>query len=719
MRYFKYRLFQVIWMLSVFIFSNLNAQVLSNTGVILTVMSGTSAGNIGAVNNNSGTISNGGTISVLGNLTNGGNLSGNGLLNIGGNLSNSGTFTAGSGTVNFNGIAAQTISPLSFNNLTISNSTADCLAAGSLIINGTLSLPVGNLVIGSNVLTFQTGNTPITRVAGTLTTGSGSSLVFGTAGNTGGAAFTIPAGIFITAPVLDNLTVNRINNLTLGNQLISLRGNLLCNGPLITNDKLVFLADATKTAMIDGAGTGTVFGNVTMQGYLPSGYGYKYLSSPFQAATVNELAAEVNLAAPFPTVYSYDQSLLSAGWVKYINPAGILNPLEGYAVNFGVASAPKIIDMTGVVNNSLVSKVLFNNNNLYTLGFSLVGNPYPSPINWNTGAGWIKTNIDNALYFFNASTTDQYGGTYSSYVNGISSDGGISSNIIPAMQGFFVHVTNGTFPVSGSLTINNAARTNLFPSAKILKGKGDLLSSTTANFRQSDVSDSKIMLRLQAAYEQGSLVSDPAVIYFDDVATKKFDKEYDALKLMNTDKAVPNLYTISSDALNLSINALPTSTDSVSTIPVGIKTEQSGFVNFSVSHLNSLPYGLKVYFQDAQAKQLHDLRLDPNYRVQLIAGKFDNRFSLLFSLKDIDTQTFFQNSLSAFYSNGKLVYQLKGIQPNSKGSVLVSNVGGQILNRSNFTGTDSHEIQLVLIPGIYIISTSTENGRLSKKIVVN
>ena len=227
------------------------------------------------------------------------------------------------------------------------------------------------------------------------------------------------------------------------------------------------------------------------------------------------------------------------------------------------------------------------------------------------------------------------------------------------------------------------------------------------------------MLRMQAAYEQASIVSDPAVIYFDDVATEKFDKEYDALKLMNTDKAVPNLYTISSDALNLSINALPGSTDSVSTIPVGIKTEQSGIVNFSVANLNSIPYSLKVYFQDAQTRQIHDLRLDPNYRVQLNAGKFDNRFSLLFSLKDIDVQTYFQNSLSAFYSNGKLTYQLKGFVPNSKGSLIVSNIGGQVLNRSNFTGSDTHEIQLVLIPGIYIISTSTENGRLSKKLVVN
>ena len=104
--------------------------------------------------------------------------------------------------------------------------------------------------------------------------------------------------------------------------------------------------------------------------------------------------------------------------------------------------------MTGVVNNGNFSVTLYNHDNLYTKGFNLVGNPYPSPIDWNA-AGWTKTNIDNALYFFKASTTDQYGGTYSSWIGGISNDGSANMNIIPSMQGFFIHVTDGAFPVTG------------------------------------------------------------------------------------------------------------------------------------------------------------------------------------------------------------------------------------------------------------------------------
>jgi len=155
----------------------------------------------------------------------------------------------------------------------------------------------------------------------------------------------------------------------------------------------------------------------------------------------------MDLASSWPMFYRYDESRTSSGWVSYSAGTLPLVPLEGYAVNFGSVTAPHTADVTGEVNNGSVSVTLFNNNNAYTKGFNLAGNPYPSPVDWNA-AGWTKTGIDNALYFFRTSTTDEYGGTYSSYVNGISSDG-VADNIIPSMQGFFVHVSDGTYPVTG------------------------------------------------------------------------------------------------------------------------------------------------------------------------------------------------------------------------------------------------------------------------------
>ncbi len=205
--------------------------------------------------------------------------------------------------------------------------------------------------------------------------------------------------------------------------------------------------------------------------------------------------------------------------------------MQGYAANFGSVSAAKTVDITGVVNNGNLSITLYNHDSTYTKGFNLVGNPYPSPINWDAASGWTKTNIDNALYYFKAGTTDQYTGTYSTYINGISSDG-LATNIIPSMQGFFVHVSNGAFPVTGTLGITNNVRTN------------DL----THAFLKSMKADTLPLLRISAGFADNGTPFDPAVIYFDSSATQLFDKNLDALKLMNTDILVPNLYSLTSDS---------------------------------------------------------------------------------------------------------------------------------------------------------------------------
>jgi len=180
---------------------------------------------------------------------------------------------------------------------------------------------------------------------------------------------------------------------------------------------------------------------------------------------------------------------------------------------------------TGEVNNGSVAVTLYNNNNTYTKGFNLVGNPYPSPVDWNA-AGWTRTGIDNALYFFRTSTTDEYGGTYSSYVNGISSDG-VADSIIPSMQGFFVHVSDGTYPVTGVLGATNSVRVN----------------NQSHIFFKSSLSANRFLIRLTAAFTDDAASADPMVVYFDDDAAVAFDRELDALKLFNTDMMVTNLFS--------------------------------------------------------------------------------------------------------------------------------------------------------------------------------
>jgi hypothetical protein len=450
-------------------------------------------------------------------------------------------------TLGFNGSSAQslTASHLMDNrafNLNISN-TADAVLSDDLTVENTLSLSTGIFDISGTILSFVNGNTPLSRSSGLLAANAGTSLVFGLPGESGGNAFTLPNGLFTSDPEINNITINRDNPLTLGNQMISVRGIVLVsNGVLNTANNLTLLSRADQTALIDGSGNGEITGNVTMQRYLPNGFGYKYVSSPFQNASVGGFAAEIDLTADFPTFYRYEENRDATGWVTYVDPAGMLIPMAGYAANSGTSTVPKTLSLTAGVNNGAMAPVaLYNRDKTYTKGFNLVGNPYPSPIDWDAVNGWTRSNIDNAIYYFDAGTTDQYTGTYSTYINGISSNG-TATNVIASMQGFFVHVSDGAYPVSGSFGMDNRVRVNNLSPA-FHKNTDDLY---------------RPVIRLSAGFEESSSHSDPLVIYFDETATSGFENELDAIKLNNTDPGVPNFYALSEEGQRLSIGAWPT-----------------------------------------------------------------------------------------------------------------------------------------------------------------
>lgn len=150
-----------------------------------------------------------------------------------------------------------TSNPVVLNNFSVERINQLSLGDQSLVINGSLNLTQGVFNIGTNNLTFQNGNTPITRGTGTLTVSTSSDITFGTTGNTGGAAFAIPSGTFTaTTPSIANLSVNRDNSLTLGNQNINLNNNLnLLGGELNDNgNTITVLGNITGTATHSGTG---------------------------------------------------------------------------------------------------------------------------------------------------------------------------------------------------------------------------------------------------------------------------------------------------------------------------------------------------------------------------------------------------------------------------------------------------------------------------------
>jgi hypothetical protein len=351
--------------------------------------------------------------------------------------------------------------------------------------------------------------------------------------------------------------------------------------------------------------------------------------------------------------------------------------------------------MTGVVSNHTISATLYNHNQPYTQGFNLVGNPYPSPIDWDAGTGWTRTNIDDAVYYFNASDTNQYTGIYASYINGISSDG-IANNIIAATQGFFVHVSDGTYPVSGTLSMDNSVRVN----------------NQLPMFHKPE-GDSPPLLRLSAHFTNSTSTSDAMVIYFDDAATMEFEKEYDALKLMNTDANTPSIYSFSQDAERLSINGMSEPKDSTTVIPLGLQSAKSGDLIIEAANMDEVPPELHIYFADAETGKIESLTSNSQYIFHINEGTFENRFSLLFSKKDVVTFGAQEKMKAYAYGKNLFVYTTSEVT-----DLVIYNSLGQIMLRTELHDAGYHEISTLLFSGIYVVNLLSNNDRYSKNIFI-
>jgi IS1 family transposase len=496
----------------------------------------------------------------------------------------------------------------------------------------------------------------------------------------------------------NNLAISAGSITTLSSPGNSLIGILKTDGTFDAAGNLTLISTNAQTALIDGSGSGNISGTVIMQQYLPSGFGYHYISSPFSSATVNQFSDEVDIGSSFPPLYYYNENKSSAGWENYSNPVNPLQPFHGYALNFGSIALPITVDMEGEVNNSSYSLTLYNNNQTYTQGFNLLGNPYPSPVNWDA-PGWSHTNIDNAIYYFNPSTNDQYGGTYSSYVNGISSDG-IANGIISSMQGFFVHVSDGSYPVTGNISINNNARVN----------------SLTPVFHKNSRDD--IIIRICAGFADRNTKCDPLVLYFFGNTIKKFDKQHDALKIENTDRNVPNIYGLTTDMRKLSVYSLPAVSDScLLLVPVGLTTKIDGKLRLGLSGLENFPDDLILYLKDTETGKYYDLKKLEYPEFYLSSGIYNDRFYLIISKGepyDMPDKT----QIYYAFSHGNTISVYCESPHDIISKLEIINVTGHIVWQNNIHGSGLHRFSVHITPGLYIIKIKSIYGAYTRKIVL-
>ncbi len=541
-------------------------------------------------------------------------------LTLTGNLTINGTYTS-AGTLVFGGVSAQTISgaaatTTNFNSITV-NSGATLTAPTALTVLGTLQNN-GTFTAGTGTVTFSSAAS-----AATAQISGSSSLTF--------YNLTVANGTAATDLINENSAgVNLTNILNAGAATFDTDGaaNNRTFTLLSTGDKPS--VDASIAALTSATPTSQLPGQITVQRFLSkigvSAYNYQVWRDI--SAPVNSTVADlINSAKPsglyLPvtgsfsgastvsgasgnSLFSYAENTttdtngdgvvdLNDGFTGFptSTSATAFTAGQGYSI-FIFGSDPPVsttgnakFDLTGLANAGSislpVSYTAARSTTVYNDGWNLVGNPYPSTIDWKAASGWTKTNINDAIYMDDYSTSNP---VFASYVNGVGTNGG--TQYIGTGQGFWVKA-NAASPV---LTISESVK---------------VAGTQTTIFRQAAPQN---MLRV--TLQTSDNLRDETVIYFTDSASVGFDPKYDALKL-NNQYGYLNLSTLGVSQDKYAINALPPFSTCSQTVQLNVSDVTTGTYNLLFSDFATMSSSIQIQLKDNFSQTVVDARQTTSY----------------------------------------------------------------------------------------------------------
>jgi hypothetical protein len=271
------------------------------------------------------------------------------------------------------------------------------------------------------------------------------------------------------------------------------------------------------------------------------------------------------------------------------------------------------------------------------------------------------------------------------------------------MQGFFVHVSDGTFPVAGTLGLDNSVRIN---------------NQAHAFLKSAEATD-RFLVRATASFTDDTTSSDPTVICFINGSQPYFDNGFDALKLINTDMLVANFYSVLAGGARLSINSLPDQTDTALIVSMGLRTFRDGEISFKIKDVENPPPGLKIYLRDKLTGANINMLLNKDYRVSLLAGDYNDRFYLAF-LKSItginDPEA--PSVIFTAYASAGIIKATVNTLAGKYGVITVNDLNGRPLFIKKVYETGFLEFDPGVRQGIYIISFLTGNYSSSIKLAL-
>lgn len=471
----------------------------------------------------------------------------------------------------------------------------------------------------------------------------------------------------------------------------------VASGGKVTLNAGQTLTAGTFTLQSDATGTGTFVDNggtlnattTNVNQYLTSGRNW-YMSSPVTGTTTSAINAITG-----SSIVSYDEVHgTSAPWVT---ESYTLTPGKGYIVVSPVNLNPTIT-FSGTLNTGTQPISLTRTSGQTKEGFNLVGNPYPSYINWDSAT---KTNVGLTIWYRTENTSGTYVfDTYNSGVGTNNNQSGAVTGLIPPMQAYWVRVNSGS--TTGSISLDNSMRSHATTSTTALKSK-------------STVDSNQQLLRLQVS---NGINSDEAIVVFNPNASNGFD-DYDAPKISNDDATIPELYTFAGTE-QVAINALNSVTPNQE-IPLGFTTGQSNTFTIKATQVSKFDANANIILRDNLLNIEQDITNGNGYSFTSDTTNTASRFSVIFKSSSITTELnrgLTEQNVSVYSNAGNQITVNRNADLGQEGIITVCNLIGQKLISAPTKGV-STTLNKKFYPGVYLVTINIMNKSITKKLIIN
>lgn len=504
------------------------------------------------------------------------------------------------------------------------------------------------------------------------------------------------------------------NSITINSGTVTVNENRTASGTVIIDNGATLVINATKkltVATLTNNGTITNNGTLTLktgntnpptllnnnsmsgsgvyevEQSLTSGRNWWYLSSPVSAAQTTIFNTNSNKIGYY-----------NEGTATYTNPITAAESMtvgKGYVVKFADTNARTITFTGGSLNNGNITITPTRTGTTEgKRGFNLIGNPYPSYIDWDLLYDPASANnMRNAIWFrtWNGTAMD-----FHTYSDGDGVPDQASGKIAP-MQGFWVKVhADGS---NGSLTFKNAHRSHR--------------AETGYNPLKVKAADDRQRVRLVLS---DGTNSDETLIVGKSYASDSQDA-YDIEKMSNESADISEIYSMLGTEAMVINSVAPITAGK--TVALGIRSTSEKAYSITASQLQNIPTDVRVILVDAEAETETELSEGVSYNFVASAGALNNRFSIQFRSPGATTQVDNDSKNKILvYSNSQQQIEIISTESLPAGTqIRVFNAAGQTIAQMQAAG-NRISIPASISKGVYFCHIENTNQNLQYKVIV-